>query len=311
MAGDRSKAADKESVSNPEHIRFASATTLTGKGGYAGRMADSPSQTHTTPASRAHLVQLDITWEDKPANFRKLERLLDDADPSPGDLVLLPEMFDTGFSFNLAKTADADGETLKFLQTLAADLGVTIQGGRTVHPCHCDKAHNRAPIIGPTGEPITEYTKIQPFTYGKEAEFFTGGREVITYPWQGLAACPAICYDLRFPEIFRAGLAKGAELFAIGANWPEARAAHWRALLLARAIENQAFVLGVNRTGRDPTLAYAGGSIALGPRGEVLGELDAREGVLSVTISPALVRDWRATFPAWRDRANVVASLNA
>jgi predicted amidohydrolase len=113
--------------------------------------------------------------------------------------------------------------------------------------------------------------------------------------------CPAICYDLRFPELFRLGLLKGAEVYALGANWPDARQAHWRALLIARAIENQAFVLGVNRTGRDPHLNYAGGSIAVGPQGEVLGELAAEEAVLSVEIAPREVHAWREKFPAWKD----------
>jgi predicted amidohydrolase len=96
-------------------------------------------------------------------------------------------------------------------------------------------------------------------------------------------------------------MAMGAECYAIGANWPRARQAHWRALLIARAIENQAFVLGVNRTGRDPTLEYAGGSIAIGPKGDVLGELGDEEAVLSVQVDPRQVREWRETFPAWRD----------
>lgn len=257
---------------------------------------------------RAHLLQMDITWEDRPANFAKAERLLENADPSPGDLVLLPEMFDTGFSFNTDKTGDAKGETFTFLQRLAQDYGVTVQGARTVHECHCALAENRAPVFGADGAPLVEYAKIHPFTYGREPEFFQGGRDVVTYAWKGgaggehaLTVCPAICYDLRFPELFRIGLARGAEVFALGASWPQARQHHWRALLVARAIENQAFVLGVNRTGRDPTLTYAGGSIALDPKGEVLGELGAEEGVLSVVVDPAVLREWRGKFPAWRD----------
>jgi predicted amidohydrolase len=128
-----------------------------------------------------------------------------------------------------------------------------------------------------------------------------GGDPVTGTGARALTVCPAVCYDLRFPELFRRGLLAGAGAFAIGANWPAARAAHWRALLVARAIENQAFVLGVNRTGSDPHLVYAGGSIALGPKGEVLGELGATPGVLTVEIDPLAVREWRDTFPAWKD----------
>jgi omega-amidase len=267
---------------------------------------------------RAHLVQLDIAWEDKPANYAKVERLLDQAQGgvAPGDIILLPEMFDTGFSLNTEKTADKDGATLAFLQRVADDLGCTVQGGRTIHECHCAKASNIMSIFGPGGAPLAEYRKIHPFSYGREPERFVGGSQIVTYRWQATAApaaappllplpsltvCPAICYDLRFPELFRQGLLQGAELIAIGACWPAARAAHWRALLIARAIENQSFVLGVNRTGDDPTLKYVGGSIAIGPKGDILGELGPEEAVLSVTIDPRQVADWRATFPAWKD----------
>jgi predicted amidohydrolase len=153
---------------------------------------------------------------------------------------------------------------------------------------------------------LAEYAKIHPFSYGREPERFEGGVEITVYRWgeeagQALTVCPAICYDLRFPELFRLGLFRGAEAFAVGANWPESRQHHWRALLIARAIENQAVVLGVNRTGRDPNLAYAGGSIAVGPRGDILGELGSEEAVLSVEIDPREVHAWRERFPAWRD----------
>src|SRR5690606_23399722 len=116
-----------------------------------------------------------------------------------------------------------------------------------------------------------------------------------------LTICPAICYDLRFPELFRIGLGMGAEAFCLGANWPQARQNHWRALAIARAIENQAFVFALNRTGADPHLQYGGGSIAVGPKGEILGELGDEEQVLSVEVDPEVVHAWRREFPAWRD----------
>ena len=253
---------------------------------------------------RAHLIQLDIAWEDKQQNYDKVERLLSRANPDAGDLVVLPEMFDTGFSFTTERTADSNGSTLKYLLQLSEDLGVYIQGARTVHPCHCSHAQNRCTVVDPRGQVLADYSKIHPFSYGREQERFEGGTEVMTYLWgsdPGLSVCPAICYDLRFPELFRIALSKGAEAIAIGANWPEARQAHWRALLIARAIENQAFVLGVNRTGRDPNLNYIGGSIAVGPRGDILGELATEEAVLSVEIDPREVRAWREKFPAWKD----------
>lgn len=261
----------------------------------------------------AHLVQLDIAWEDKAANFARVRDLLASTALRAGDLVVLPEMFDTGFSFDLSKTNDADGRTLRFLIELARDTRATIHGSRTVKGPD-GRGRNRASVVGPAGEVLCEYDKIHPFTYGRESEFFSGGDRVCTYTWTrgpgasvGAASderamvCPAICYDLRFPELFRRGLQMGAEVFALGANWPLPRAAHRKALSIARAIENQAYMLCVNRAGCDPHLAYAGASLAIGPRGDVLAEAGESECVLSVEIDLAALRSWRAEFPAWRD----------
>lgn len=271
---------------------------------------------------QAHLLQMNIAWEDKAANRRAVERLLDRATCAEGDLVVLPEMFDTGFSFAVERTADRDNATLDFLIRLAGDLGVYIVGGRTVQACDACLAHNRAVAVSPAGDLLAEYSKIHPFTYGREAERFEGGRDVVLFTWTSaterplggrinmsprasaaasLRICPAVCYDLRFPELFRIGMLRGAELFTVIANWPASRQHHWRALLIARAIENQAFVLGVNRTGDDPNLSYTGGTIAVDPRGEILGELGPEEGVLSVEINPGVLASWREKFPAWRD----------
>ena len=250
-------------------------------------------------AVKAHLVQFDIAWEDKTANYETVRSMVSGANPGKGDLILLPEMFDTAFSFNTQVTAD-DGSTLQFLRDLARDLGVVVQGARTVAG---DGAYatNRAVIVDAGGDLICEYAKIHPFTYGRESERFVGGERVETYPWGDLVVCPAVCYDLRFPELFRDGLARGAGLFAIGANWPSARQSHWRSLCIARAIENQAYVLAVNRTGNDPHLTYVGGSIGVSPRGHVVGELDDRVGVLTIDVDPDAVASWRREFPAWRD----------
>jgi predicted amidohydrolase len=266
-------------------------------------------------------VQLDIVWEDRDANHSRTTALLRSSGVEAGDLVVLPEMFDTGFSFDLPRTNDADGRTLRYLQELSRELGATVQGARTVIGPE-GRGRNRATITGPSGGVLVEYDKVHPFSYGRESEFFSGGDQVVTYAWthsprppvgsstveispdngEDVArVCPAICYDLRFPELFRHGLLAGAEIFAVGANWPVARASHRRALTIARAIENQAYVLGVNRAGADPHLEYRGGSLAVGPMGDILGELGDGEGVLSVEIDMAALRAWRAKFPAWKD----------
>ncbi len=252
----------------------------------------------------AHLVQLDISWENPPANFARVDALLDDAPVNPGDLIILPELFDTGFSLNIATTNDADARTEAWLVALARRLGVTVQGGRTVLPEAKTHALNIMSVIDPQGLTVCTYAKIHPFSYGREPDAFTGGDEILTYSWNKttpIRCAPAICYDLRFPELFRFAVKQGAELIALGANWPSARQSHWRTLLIARAIENQAFVLGVNRTGSDPHLHYAGGSIAIGPKGDILAEADDQECVLTCEIDPEKVRAWRKEFPALKD----------
>lgn len=250
---------------------------------------------------RAHLVQLDIRWEDREANFARVEQLLAASDVEEGDLVLLPEMFDSGFSMNTEATHDNEGATRRFIEELAGDLGCFVQGGRTLRTCGNCLAQNVATVYGPSGEPICEYQKVHPFSFGRESEHFAGGRHVMTYRAGAATVCPAICYDLRFPELFRYGAMRGAEIFALGANWPAPRHNHWRLLSIARAIENQAIVLSCNRCGSDPFLPYRGGSIAVDHMGEVLGELGEDEGVLSVELDLAALRDWRAQFPALPD----------
>lgn len=298
--------------------------------------------TNSTP--RVHLVQMDIRWEDRAANCRRVRELLTRmteltglaentghgaATPShhpklpetqavahaaetaehaagsgsvvaPGDLVVLPEMFDSGFSFNIERTNDANSATLRFLQDLARELRCTIQGSRTVVG-DAGRGLNRATIVGEQGQVLCEYDKIHLFSPGREPERFAPGNRVATYAWNGMTVCPAICYDLRFPELFRAGLKMGAEMFVIGANWPTPREHHRVALSIARAIENQAFVVSVNRCGKDPNLSYAGGSLVVGPKGDVIARADNSECVLSVEVDAAAVARWRSEFSAWRD----------
>lgn len=255
----------------------------------------------------AHLLQMDIAWEDPERNFETVRAMLAERPPAAGDLILLPEMFATGFSLNVGVTAAHADETEAFLHDLAVSTRTMVVGGLTRLDPDTGLGHNVAIACGPEAEAPSRYTKIHPFSYGREAERFAGGREVVTLTWsdggrEALTLCPTICYDLRFPELFRAGLDLGAEAFAVIANWPAARAAHWRALLVARAIENQAWVLGVNRSGSDPRLWYAGGSMIIDPRGSIIAEAAEAPVVLSAGIDAASVREWRAEFPAWADR---------
>lgn len=268
-----------------------------------------------TPSLAVHLVQCDTRWEDKLANFSHVDGLLSEARIPPGGLIVLPEMFDTGFSFNIDRTADTDGITLAYLTSLARRSGCWVHGARTVLNPSSPTARglNRTTVVGPDGAVRCEYDKVHPFSFGRESEFFDAGRQLTLYkvPLQSeerqnsgnpLVVCPVICYDLRFPELFRAGAARGAELYVVPANWPAVRQMHRFTLARARAIENQAAVVCVNRAGRDPTLVYNGGTVAFDAKGELLGELGEAAGVLSIRIDPAQIRRWRADFPALRDR---------
>lgn len=259
---------------------------------------------------RVHLVQLDIQWEDAPANRGRVESLMKAAGVAPGDLVLLPEMFDTGFSFNTERTADVRHESRDFVAHLARSYGVSVVAGITAAAREAGaRARNRALVADPAGHIVAQYDKRHLFPLGEpsEAGRLEAGSELTLFNWAGLELCPLICYDLRFPELFAAGLARGAQGFCLVANWPSVRAGHWRALLIARAIENQAFVFAVNRVGRDPRLSYAGGSMVIDPFGEIALESDEREGVTSASVDPAKVVEWRRQFPAWRERLGVAS----
>lgn len=250
---------------------------------------------------QAHLIQLDIVWESKQLNHDRVRSLLEHAAPSPGDLIVLPELFDVGFTLNTA-VANDEGSTLAFLQQLADDTRCTVHGSRALLAHGQSRAYNCASVCAPGHtQTLCEYRKVHPFSYGREGEAYIPGHTLGHYQWNDLRVCPAICYDLRFPELFRLGAKAGAQGFVYGANWPSTRQSHWRTLSIARAIENQAFVIAVNRCGNDPYLHYAGGSIVIDPRGEVLGELGQEEAVLSVEIDPTIVRAWRTTFPALHD----------
>jgi predicted amidohydrolase len=148
---------------------------------------------------------------------------------------------------------------------------------------------------------MQRYQKIHPFSFGDENQHYRPGDRVVTWDVEGLRITPFVCYDLRFPEPFRLA-ADDTDAFVVIANWPERRREHWRTLLRARAIENQAYVLGVNRVGEGGGLVYSGDSAAIDPLGRTLVEASEREAVLVADVEPGAVASWRSTFPALKDR---------
>ena len=250
----------------------------------------------------AFAFQFDIAWEYKPANLEKVRRLLSGASPEKDSLIVLPEMFATGFSMNVNAVAENDGgETEQFLASTAKEFGIWLIAGAAMRG-RDGKVRNKALVLSPEGKLIAFYAKMHPFTPGGEADHYTAGERPVAFRWGDCMVSPFVCYDLRFPEIFReAAAAHRPELFAVIANWPEKRIQHWVRLLQARAIENQAYVVGVNRVGSDQFYTYPGRSLIVDPQGEVLADAGDREGFIQAKLDLMNLRKYREGLPFLAD----------
>ncbi len=246
-------------------------------------------------------VQLDIVWHDKPANHEKVAALIDGAGVPPGSLVVLPEMFATGFSMAVAEIADdLLHESEQFLLNLARKHNVAVIGGLVTRDPG-GRGRNEAVVAFPDRPHLLRYQKIQPFTLGGEANHYSAGSNLLLFDWQGFKIAPFVCYDLRFPELFRAATLRRAHVLVVIANWPIARDEHWVTLLKARAIENLCYVVGVNRCGKDPKFTYSGRTQILGPRGGEIANAGNAEGVIAGQLSLPPLLEWRKDFPALDD----------
>jgi predicted amidohydrolase len=245
--------------------------------------------------------QLDLAWEDKAANFASARNMLRAAAVQAGALIVLPEMFSTGFSMNVAAVAeDEQGPTHLFYAELARELGAFVLGGVVTRSAD-GRGSNVAVAVGPDGKTRARYAKLHPFSFGGETKHYAAGKELALFDCGEFRVAPLVCYDLRFPEAFRIATRRGANVLVVIANWPQPREAHWLALLKARAIENQAYVIGVNRVGDDPKLAYGGRSQILDPRGEILADAGSSVGLISAEIELAPLTEYRRQFPALAD----------
>lgn len=247
---------------------------------------------------RVALIQLDLAWENAAENHLRADRRLREAAACGARLAVLPELFCSGFTMNTATAEREDGPTETFLRDAAEGLDMWILAG--IPEVGPDRARNVAVLVSPSGA-IERYTKIHPFSFGDEDQHYAAGDTVVRWTVEGLRITPFICYDLRFPEPFRA-VADDTDTYVVIASWPERRRHHWSTLLRARAIENQAYVLGVNRVGSGGGLTYSGQSAAIDPWGEALVEASGQESLLLVDITPSVVSDARAAFPPLRDR---------
>lgn len=242
------------------------------------------------------ILQRDIEWANPSVNINRADEVID---RNPGsDIYVLPEMFSTGFCTNPEGIVESDNsETLQWLKRKAAAIDAAIAGSVAV--TKDGKFYNRFYFVKPDGS-VTHYDKKHLFTYGGEHKRFTAGNERVVVEFRGVRILLEICYDLRFPVWARN---RGDyDMILYVASWPTPRVSAWSALLVARAIENQCYVAGVNRVGNDPACQYCGGSVVIDPYGKTIAACtDNLECEATATIDIEALEAFRAKFPVLND----------
>lgn len=251
-------------------------------------------------------IQHDIVWEDRTANLTRLASRVTKAAAAGASLIVLPEMFATGWSMNTERTAEEpNGPTFSWLEQQAAEHGVWIGGSVAIQVDGASRPSNQFILLSPDGA-VARYDKrhlvtvFDIHTVGEHSRFASGTSPVIV-EIDGIRFGLAICYDLRFGDLFWE-MAEDVDAFLVVANWPAVRSQHWSTLLRARAIENQAYVVGVNRVGEGDGVAFAGDSGIIDPMGHVLANAGNAELTLVATIDQEVVSRSRKDFPFLADR---------
>jgi predicted amidohydrolase len=256
-------------------------------------------------AMRIAAVQHDIVWEDRDANFARLAPWVSRAVGAGAELVLLTETFSTGFSMTPGIGEPEGGPSAQFLAGQAAEHGVWVGGTcpeiADGHGKDAALPYNSFVLAGPDGT-THRYRKLHPFTHAGEHERFRAGEKPTTVEIGGLRVTPFVCYDLRFANVFW-DAAPATDVYLVPANWPSPRRHHWQTLLQARAIENQAYVVGVNRVGRDGNgVEHAGDSRIVSPMGELLATAAGVETVVLADVDAAEVAATREKYAFLPDR---------
>lgn len=247
---------------------------------------------------KAALCQFQIEYEAKAQNLHRAEQMIENAAAERAEIIFFPEMSFTGFSMNVMLIGESGGETLHLMQEYARKYHIAVGFGWVKR--NGDKGENHYTVVNNTGAVLADYIKIHPFSFSGEDNYYIAGSKTAVFPYSGHTFGLFICYDLRFPEIFRAA-ASEADVMIVAANWPEKRIAHWNKLLEARALENQCWVLGINCVGDQENLHYNGSSRAVNPQGEAPDSLCDREGIIFCEIQNEAAT-FRNSFPALQDR---------
>ena len=255
---------------------------------------------------RVAAVQHDIVWEQPDETCKHLAPMIGQAAADGARLVVLSEMYSTGFSMHSDRIAElVGGPSTAFLVDQAREHDVWVCGSLPERSNEGALPANTLVLAAPDGS-THRYAKIHPFTYAREHEHYSAGDRHVTIDVEGVRTSLFVCYDLRFADEFWV-LAPTTDLYVVVANWPASRRDHWRALLRARAIENQAYVVGVNRVGRGGSgpgghLEYVGDSVIVDPLGEPLAEAGADEAIIAAEVDAACVAEVRSEFPFLADR---------
>jgi omega-amidase len=247
-------------------------------------------------------IQTNLLWEEKSANLRLLEEKIA-AIENKTEIVILPEMFTTGFSMNPSAFAETmDGETVEWMKRVSKENGIVLTGSLMIE--EEGKYYNRLIWMLPNGE-FGYYNKRHLFAYGEEDKHYTAGNKRLIASVKGWKINLQVCYDLRFPVWARqqsSEIAPEYDLLIYVANWPERRSHAWKTLLCARAIENQCYVVGVNRVGTDGNNIYhSGNSLVIDPLGQVLYHMADEEDINTISLFKAKLDETREKFPFWKD----------
>lgn len=248
-------------------------------------------------------VQMNIAFGEPEKNFLAVQKYIEEAAKAQVDVIVLPEMWNTGYALDqLEELADTNGEKTKQLLAQAAkNHQVNIVGG-SVSTKKTDGFYNTMYVVNREGEIIAEYDKAHLFKLMDEHLHMNPGNKINIFDLEGVTCGGIICYDLRFPEWIRTHTLKGAKVLFIPAEWPKPRIDHWQLLLQARAIENQCYIVAVNRVGTDPNNQFNGHSMVIAPWGELLISDESSEGIYYADLNLQEVDRVRKTIPIFQDR---------